>query len=564
MIGTIRKHSKLLWGIVITAVIISFVWWGANPGGGSGNAGMTGNVGIIYGRPVPQKEYGSAYREMEIRYFFTNFEWPGNDATRRGFDPTRETFYRILLLRKADALEIHAGLDATAKSANEHLRRMNGGNPFALSEFLTRVLTPRGLTGADFERTIRNDLRIQQVLSMAGSSGTLVTPQDARALYEREHQEYVTQAVFFHPSNYVSGVTPTPEALGQFFTNQMAQYRIPERVRVSYVKFLATNFLAEAVAEINQVTNLAERLEGMYQQRGGTNFYTDKTADAAKEEILKEQQHNLALFKARTKANPIATVLLEANPIRAESLAPVAQTNGLTVEITAPFAFNEPPTGLDVGEEFMRGAFGLTESEPIAGPLMGRDAVYVIAAHSRLPSEAPPYEQVRDRVAADYAFYESQMALRAAGFALASSVSNALATGRTFLQGCLDAKAQPVSVPPFSLNSTNLPEVERHVNLTQYKQTMFMTPVGRASGFVPSNDGGGYLMFVEKKLPVDEARLAAALPNYIQTVRQSRQTDALNLWVMAEGQRDPGFRDIMATIMKQNQPSQPGAAPQPN
>ena len=103
--------------------------------------------------------------------------------------------------------------------------------------------------------------------------------------------------------------------------------------------------------------------------------------------------------------------------------------------------------------------------------------------------------------------------------------------------------------------------MERHVNLTQFKQTMFMTPVGRASGFVPNNDGGGYLVYVEKKLPVDEVRLALAMPDYLRTVRQARQNDAVNAWVSAESNRDPGFRGIMTEITKRNQPAAPGAAP---
>ena len=42
MIGTIRKHSKWLWAVIITATIISFVYWGAGSsqvGSGSGRAG---------------------------------------------------------------------------------------------------------------------------------------------------------------------------------------------------------------------------------------------------------------------------------------------------------------------------------------------------------------------------------------------------------------------------------------------------------------------------------------------------------------------------------------------
>jgi hypothetical protein len=181
--------------------------------------------------------------------------------------------------------------------------------------------------------------------------------------------------------------------------------------------------------------------------------------------------------------------------------------------------------------------------------------------HSRLPSEAPKYEDVRERVAKDYEFYESAMATRTNGLNIANTVSNAMAGGKSFIAACVEAKAQPVVLPPFSLNATNIPEVEKHMNLTQFKQTMFMTPVGKVSSFLQNNDGGGYILIVQQKLPVDEARLAVALPDYMNKIRQGRQGEAVNMWVSAEGQRDPGFRAKMAELAKRDQPQPSGAVP---
>jgi hypothetical protein len=42
MIGTIRKHSKILWAIIITVVIITFVFWGSQPS----NRGNRGEVDL--------------------------------------------------------------------------------------------------------------------------------------------------------------------------------------------------------------------------------------------------------------------------------------------------------------------------------------------------------------------------------------------------------------------------------------------------------------------------------------------------------------------------------------
>ena len=67
-------------------------------------------------------------------------------------------------------------------------------------------------------------------------SGALVTPQEAAAVYQREHQELASQIVFFSAENYLSvGHGHARGARRQFYTNYLAEYRLPDRVQVSYV-----------------------------------------------------------------------------------------------------------------------------------------------------------------------------------------------------------------------------------------------------------------------------------------------------------------------------------------
>ena len=69
MIGTIRKHSKWLWAIIITVVVVTFVFWGAQPS----NRGYRGEayLGSINGQPVDLDDYRSARRDVDLLYFFS-------------------------------------------------------------------------------------------------------------------------------------------------------------------------------------------------------------------------------------------------------------------------------------------------------------------------------------------------------------------------------------------------------------------------------------------------------------------------------------------------------------
>jgi hypothetical protein len=68
MIGTIRKHSKWLWLIIIVATVISFVYWGAGPsrmGGGNDGRVASGDFGSISGHKVTQQAFIDAHSKSE-------------------------------------------------------------------------------------------------------------------------------------------------------------------------------------------------------------------------------------------------------------------------------------------------------------------------------------------------------------------------------------------------------------------------------------------------------------------------------------------------------------------
>ncbi len=545
--------------VIIVVVIISFVFWGSQSSRMDGRSGRV-SFGTMNGEAVTQENFRKAQSEVYLRYYLSTGEWPDTGGKRTGFEPERETYFRLLLIQKQEQLGIHVSSESVAGIANNILHSINRGNPVPLEVFEKQVLLPRGMTVADFERYIRHEFGLQQLLAVTGLGGRLVTPQEAQALYEREHQELATQAVFFPASNYLAGVTASPEAVSEFYTDQMARYRLPERVQVSYVKFPISNYLAEATKQFDELTNLNEIIEARYQQLG-TNFFLEaKTPEEKKEKIRETLFKNQMLFNARKKANEFATAVFAVEPARAENLEALAKDQGLTVLVSSPFDKADGPKDLAVGADFAKAAFGLTASEPFAGPLTGDDGVYVIALKQQLPSENPPFETIREQVTHDYKFAQAALQARKAGEEFHSTLTNGLAGGKSFTAICTEAKLLPEMPPPLSLSTRSLTNVESHVSLYQYKQATFSTPPGKASVFTPTADGG-FIVFVQAKLPLDETKLKADLPGFMNSFRQARQHEAFNLWVNGEAQRDPGFKQILQELEKRNRPPALSGAP---
>ncbi len=531
-----------MWWVIIVAIIITFVYWGSainGPRGGS--RGGRGNFGVINGETISQGNFADAQREVMLAYFFRTGEWPDGSRKNANFDLEREIYYHLLLLQKLKELGIEVSDEAVARTAAERMRVLNRGNPVPLDALVKNVLGPKNLTEKDFQRYIRHDLGIQQLIAVTSLGGNLVTPQEVRAFYEREHQELSVQAAFFPATNYLAGIAETPQALTNFYELQSAQYRLPERVQVNYVKFAASNFLTEAATQLAQVTNLEALIEAEYQARG-TNYYQEaKTPAEAKEKIRALALNEAALSAARKQALAFASELFNRTPVAPETLPVFAKEKGLTALVSPPFDREVPPVGLDVRADFLRAAFAFAADEPYSQPLVGSDGVYVISLNKTLPSEIPTFESIRDRVTQDYRFREAILKARQAGLGMYTVATNALAAGKNFAAVCTEANVRPVLPPPFSISSRTIVGIEGRANLSQFKQAAFSTPPGQVSNFTPTSDGG-FLVFVQAKLPLDEVRMNADLPEFTRTVRQARKGEAFNEWFRREEEK--GFRQV--------------------
>jgi hypothetical protein len=543
MIGTIRKHSKWLWWVIAALTIISFIWWNAAPASRNGGVGGSAGYGSLYGHKITQQDYINARNEFYLFYWFRNNEWPDHNPNVKDQDLEEQIYLRLMLTKKADALGIYVTAEAAAAAAGEMLRSLGrNGQSVPIEAFVSKILQPEGLTADDFERFSRDDVVIQQLIQTLGLTGAFITPQEAANAYQREHQEISAQVVFFSASNFVARVAVTPAVVAQFYTNYLAQYRLPDRVQVSYVEFNLTNFLAQAKTELAK-TNFDDLVEMNYRQLGPDYFPDAKTPDAAKAKIRDLIIRQRALADARAQANDFATAVFNLNPLRADNLAAVAKQKGLTVRLTAPFASLYGPDEFTAPPAFTKAAFALTSDDPLAGPIPGSTAVYVIALDKQLPSEIPSLDQIRDRVTQDYRMVQATMIAQRTGTNFAPALAGQLMAGHSFASACIAAGVQPEALPPFSLSTQDLPELTGRASITQLKQATFATPTGHAGGFEETEDGG-FIVYVQSRLPVDSAAMSSDLPQFTTGLRRARESEAFNQWVQTEANHQ--FRDIPA------------------
>lgn len=553
MIGTIRKHSKWLWGIVITATIVTFVFWGGQ--GGCSERGRFAKVdrGRIDGKEVTEKAFRQAEREVSLFFFMHYQDWPDRNLRKIDFDMHSVTYQQLFLIRKLEEYNIHVDSAAVGKAVAESLRQFAQSQRLSrvptLDEFVQQVLVPHA-NADDLQRYFQHQLGIDQLRQIVGLGGELVTPEEAQVLYVRDHQELATDAVFFAASNFLAAVpVPTPEAVAKFYEiNGTNLYTLPERVQVSYLPLDVTNFLAEADKQLQaDPASVSNQVETVYRQR--TNSLTDiLSPEDSKERIRQQMRHELALMATLRKASELLDVLLSKEPARPEDLASVAASNGLNVAVSQPFDEENGPTEFDGGPGFARASFTLTDGDPFfPQPVGTTNTVYLIAFKRRIPSELPPLDTLRARVTADYIHNEARQLALLAGMQFSQTASNSLVQGKTFVGICAEAKVKREPIPPIAGATRSLPIVEDHLSLQLYKQIAFTTPIGKASLAQPTADGA-VVVYVQERLPINQARMNAELPAFVDFLRQQRTQEAFLNWFNREFGR--AVRDIPAPPQK--------------
>lgn len=539
MFGTIRRHQQWLWIIIIAAIIISFVWYlgpvnqsvGDSFQGNRKKAYYIGDKPVtINGKPITLDEFRKAHAEVYLAHFMRSGgkEWPENDeATTRELE--RNAIIRIFLHKKLEDMNIDISEKAVAQATRERL----GALPMAT--FVKEYLQPRGLTAKDFERFMRAEVGIQQLAGVAGVSGRLINVKEAEKYYRKENEQMITELAVFSSSNYVDKVTATPEDLAKYYSNHMAMYRVGERTIASYVEFPASNYFSIADQEIAKITNLQARIDEMYVKMG-TNAFVDTNGNVmpekeAKEKILKDQRTVLALREGRREAAAFGDALYSmAQPNDAENLQKLAAAKGYEVKATAPFDFR---TGLDTNvfpQEFKEQALKLTRDQPIAfRPLIGEEAIYVMALKGKVSGEMPPLEKVTDKVTTDFKNDKAREMARAAGTNFHATVTNVLAQGKGFAEACKQAGIEAIQVPPFSQSTMSLTNFTNNIPLRALQQIAINLQPGTASDFRPSFDGG-YVLFLRERKAVDEEQLKKEFPDFVNRMRRVRQNEALDQW----------------------------------
>jgi hypothetical protein len=557
MIGTIRRHQQWVWGVVIAAMCVSLLFWtGArNSGGGGGGFrdSSNPNLGSINGEPITREQLSDALKEARLFYYFQNGTWPDSpDLVKQ----TRAIAERGLVIQSLlKDYKIIATTDAAARFLNQTIFHVPAGQSMQMDRLKdwerNELYGKGGLTMDDMDRFARHQAGQESLVSLFGMSGKLITPKEAEFFYRRRNEPMATEMASFPTTNFYSATPPTEAELQDYFTKNEAVYRLPDRVQINYVAFEPTNYLTNADKLLG--TNVDERVAEIYHQQGPDAFKDESNKPMLEPEAeakIKKQMRLIAAYQeAKKAAGEFLGALSEghddAHPFATTDLGKLAKARNLVCKTTEPFDQKNGCKDLALPPKSTRILFSLRDYAPgdpdatndpektmlyPSSPLIGESNIYVAGLQKQWPSQLQPLAAVRDQVVKDYRTTQALALAKEVAESFAGAVQVGLAEGKSFDAVCKVQNVKPVSLPPFTLESTNLPPGLDEATFRHLQEVAFTVPTEKSSRYTPTADGG-FVVYVKARLPVDEARMKEELPVFLANMRQQRQAAAFYDWL---------------------------------
>ena len=438
---------------------------------------------------------------------------------------------RIMLLRQARALQ----LNVSDEDVGRFGARMTSVPPqkdedqVMYQQRLKREhdslmarLAAEGISGADFDRILREDLIVNQLQHLLSTAGK-TTPEEIRQTWEFIHEKMTISIVRFKSTDALLKVAVTDDDAKKFFESDPAPFALPEKVKVRYLRLDLEDAKKEVILTEDELRAAYEKNKVYFTDDKGQpkpfeavrgeieNFLkSSKAADEIKHRALKMMQE---IAPAKTEIKPVP-------------FADAAKARNLPILETDFFALNDQVNGVKAGQNFNAEAFKLREDFRFGNPVLGSDGVYVMEFAGRQPrNDKPDFATVKEKVIARLKEVRALEQTQKSGRDAQAKVLAATKQGTPFAQACTAEGLTAAALPPFSL----VDQIKDEPNEDTVKSAALQLNPNEISEFTATADGGFILQLAARE-PGDPEQLKKDSANIKLGLTQQRKQAAVQDW----------------------------------
>jgi len=459
MVNLFRRFQQPLMLIVTVLVIISFTWFYSNSD--FMDRGASSRIGSVYGKHFSQAQYLREGRKFDLAQGLAPELWQTLIQPAQTEDEATNNFIwnSVVLRHEADAL----GIKPSDREIEESIKTLpffqtNGVYDSTKYNNLIGVLNSRGLTPDALEEMVGDQARLKRLKAILGST-TATLPAAVRAEYELRHGKFQCSLVRFKLDDFLKAQQVTDEDAKKAYEAEKSGLKTDELRKVKYVGFTVENAEKPLVGK--------ERVDAF-----------QKLSDKA-------QDFMVAMAEPKAKFEDVAAKL------------------GATIKETPAFAEQDPPAELDKSARAAATAFKLSKDLPVSDAVQTEKGYFLLQLADVTPAREKTFDEAKaellERLKSDRA--NESMALKAAE--VRTKIEAELKAGKSFTDAATAAGVTAETAEPVSLSDPFKP----NTNAREVALTARSLQPGQVSPFVPAQNSGtpgGLLVFLEKKLPIDE------------------------------------------------------------
>lgn len=444
-------QSKVLWYFILGVIIVSFVGFFTPTMRTSDRQQRDITAGELSGKKVSQEEYRRAYHNSYIWYILSSGKMLSmteemNAALRK------EAWQRVAVLRKAQAESILV-TDEEVKQQIQMMPLFRAQNGAFDGNIYKAILQQLGLTPRQAEELFREQIVIYKLLACPAQAA-LISPYELEKAYHLYTDRFVLDYVVVPRAQVEKKVAVSKEEAQALFAQNPAAFRMPAKVRVSYVEFPVSSYSAKAVVPEGAALQVYNKNIEQYRVQTSNSMAAVeyKPFEKVEGEITKQLQQAAARKLAAEKAAEFVEKVAPKADGGQPNFAGAAAAAGLKIKTMPAFGAQDDLKGIDETAPFRQAAFSLdTDADTsFSDPVIGKDTVYVLSLEQRYAAFIPTFDAVEAEVTKEVREQAIAKALAERAVEIDQAVVKSMSTGASF----------KAAVAPFGLKVQTTPEFD--------------------------------------------------------------------------------------------------------
>ncbi len=311
MFDAVRNNKRIV-QIFLALITLPFAFWGVDSY--VRNAGVGNDFASVGDSKITAQQFDKASRDQQDRMrqsMGANFRPEAMNTPEARRAVLNSLVDQRLLLLEAGKGRLGAS-DDLLRDIIGKIQALQENGQFSMSRY-EAALRGQGMSQAQFEAQLRQDLTLQQLVGALGDTG-IVSNTSAEAMLRIQAEERQVAELRIAPEQFADKVKIEPAAVQQYYQDNIKQFELVEQAKAEYVVLSLDALLAQATVSEAEVKAWYESHQDRYRQaeeRRASHILLMVNASAPEaekaktkaqaEEALKEVQRAPAKFAELAK-----------------------------------------------------------------------------------------------------------------------------------------------------------------------------------------------------------------------------------------------------------------------